>query len=251
MPEFFYNAVMEMTLEKILQHQGFGSRKLCRNMILDGRIEIGGKTCTDPKTLFKTDSLNFSVDGKEWEARDYLYIVLHKPAGYECSHQPRHHSSVFSLFPHEFIQRGLQCVGRLDQDTTGLLLFSDDGNFIHRYTSPQKKVAKVYDIATDAPIEPIQIEKLKNGVQLKNETVQTKAFDCQLVDEFHLKLVITEGKYHQVKRMVAAAGNHVEKLHRSAIGGYSLEENLSVGQWRYLDETDLLLLNEPVNLSCF
>lgn len=237
-----------MTLEKILQSQGFGSRKLCRNMIFDGRIEINGEICTDPNTRFETDSLTFFVDGKEWEAREYLYIVLHKPAGYECSHQPRHHSSVFSLFPREFVQRGLQCVGRLDQDTTGLLLLSDDGNFIHRYTSPHKKVAKVYDIATNAPIDSIQIEKLRNGVLLKNETDQTKAFACECIDEFHLKLAITEGKYHQVKRMVAAAGNHVEKLHRSAIGGYSLEETLSVGQWRYLNETDLLRLNEPVKL---
>lgn len=240
---------MEMTLEKILQSQGFGSRKLCRNMILDARIEVSGKICTDPYTRFETDSLSFSVDGQKWEARDYLYIVLHKPAGYECSRQPRHHSSVFSLLPPEFVQRGLQCVGRLDQDTTGLLLLSDDGNFIHRYTSPQKKIAKVYNISTDAPVERIQIEKLKNGVLLKNETDLTRALSCHFIDEFSLQLVITEGKYHQVKRMVAAAGNHVEKLHRSAIGGYTLEESLHVGQWRYLDETDLLRLDEPVRVQ--
>ena len=239
---------MEMTLEKILQSQGFGSRKLCRDLVAQGRVRAIDAVCTDPYRRFETDSFRFSVDGYEWVYRAHLYIVLNKPAGYECSHQPQHHSSVFTLFPQQFIQRGLQCVGRLDQDTTGLLLLSDDGDFIHRYTSPKKKVPKVYDISTNAEIDELQIEKLVNGVRLKDETAITKALACESVDDYRMMLVIAEGKYHQVKRMVAAAGNRVEKLHRSAIGGFILEDSLSAGDWRYLDDNDLNKLDEPLAL---
>lgn len=239
---------MEMTLEKILQSQGFGSRKQCRHTITRGQVKIGNSVCRNPDDRFETDRLSFSVDDENWVYHEYLYIALNKPAGYECSRQPQHHSSVFSLFPSQFIQRGMQCVGRLDQDTTGLLLLSDDGDFIHRYTSPKKKVPKVYDISTSARIDELQIEKLRNGVQLKDETGITKALECDSPDEYRMRLVIAEGKYHQVKRMVAAAGNRVEKLHRSAIGGFALEDSLDVGQWRHLDENDLEKLNGPIKL---
>ena len=107
---------------------------------------------------------------------------------------------------------------------------------------------KVYDISTNSGIDGLQLDKLKNGVQLKDETEITKALACQYLDENRMKIVIAEGKYHQVKRMIAAAGNRVEKLHRSAIGGFTLEESLLPGQWRFLDENDLACLNEPVNL---
>lgn len=230
---------MKMTLEKILQSQGFGSRKFCQRLVLDRRVEIGGIICSDPGQLAETDNLFFCVDGEKWEFREKLYLILNKPAGYECSHRPQHHPSVFSLFPQPFIQRGLQCVGRLDQDTTGVLLLSDDGNFIHQYTSPRKQVPKTYQVTTAAPFRQDQLDRLKNGVQLRNEKTVTIALECRLTDESHIELVIAEGKYHQVKRMIAAAGNQVEKLHRSAIGGLALPESLPAGQWRFLNQNDL------------
>ena len=151
------------------------------------------------------------------------------------------------MFPSATASLQCFCVGRLDQDTTGLLLLSDDGDFIHRYTSPKKKVPKVYEISTNAEIDESQLEKLKNGVQLKDETGMTKALSCESFDEYRMRFVIAEGKYHQVKRMVAAAGNRVEKLHRSAIGGFALEESLPAGEWRYLDVNDLNKLDEPLD----
>lgn len=235
---------MNMTLEKMLQCQGFGSRKFCRSLVLEHRVEIGGIICTDPGLPIETDNLSFCIDGEQWEYRKKLYLVLNKPAGYECSHQPQHHPSVFSLFPPPFIHRGLQCAGRLDQDTTGMLLLSDDGNFIHRYTSPRKKVPKIYQITTADPFRQDQLERLENGVELRDEKTITKALKCRLIDEYHVKLVIAEGKYHQVKRMIAAVGNRVEKLHRSAIGGLSLPASLPAGHWCFLNENDLKKLNE-------
>ena len=100
---------MKMTLEKILQSQGFGSRKFCQRLVLDCRVEIGGIICSDPGQLAETDNLFFCVDGEKWEFREKLYLILNKPAGYECSHRPQHHPSVFSLFPQPFIQRGGRC----------------------------------------------------------------------------------------------------------------------------------------------
>ena len=172
---------MNVTLEKMLQCQGFGSRKFCRSLVLEHRVEIGGIICTDPGLPIETDNLSFCIDGEQWEYRKKLYLVLNKPAGYECSHQPQHHPSVFSLFPPPFIHRGLQCVGRLDQDTTGMLLLSDDGNFIHRYTSPRKKVPKIYQITTADPFRQDQLERLENGVELRNEKTITTALKCRLI----------------------------------------------------------------------
>lgn len=123
-----------MNLEKILQSQGFGSRKQCRQFIETGKVVIAGEICKDPKASFITQNLEFKVAGKTWLFREKIYIALNKPKGYECSHNPQHHHSVFSLLPVQLIERGIQCIGRLDQDTTGLLLLSDNGTFLQTLT---------------------------------------------------------------------------------------------------------------------
>jgi 16S rRNA pseudouridine516 synthase len=228
-----------MTLEKILQGQGFGSRKSCRSLIREGRVSVEGTVCTDPNVVLPTDNLFFEVDGEIWRYRRHVYIAMHKPAGYECSHQPQHHPGVFSLLPWQLIQRGIQCAGRLDQDTTGLLFFSDDGAFIHALTSPGKNLPKIYETETRHPIQPEQIDALTKGVFLHGEKTPVAALSCRLLDERLLSLSISEGKYHQVKRMLAAAGNRVEKLHRRAIGHFTLDESLPEGAWRWLEEEEL------------
>ena len=131
-----------MNLESVLFTQGFGSRRQCRALIADGRVTIDGTVHADPDTDVSTESLTFSVDGAAWPYREHAYLLLNKPAGYECSREPQHHLSVFNLLPPQFAERGVQCVGRLDQDTTGLLLLSDDGKFVHAFTSPKRKVPK-------------------------------------------------------------------------------------------------------------
>ena len=230
---------MEMTVEKILQSQGFGTRRQCRNLVLDGDVEIDGRVCEDPSERFLTDGLVFTVNGKAWRYREHLYLMMHKPEGYECSHDPQHHASVFALVPWQFLNRNLQCVGRLDQDTTGLLLLSDDGQFIHRYTSPKKHVPKVYRLALADAVTEAQVSTLKSGVQLHQEKNISRALSCQRLNADSLEMTIDEGKYHQVKRMMAAVGNRVVALHRHAVGGLTLPEDLEVGQWCYLTEEDL------------
>ncbi len=138
--------------------------------------------------------------------------------------------------------QGVQAVGRLDQDTTGLLLLSDDGQFIHRMSSPKKHVPKVYQVTTKHPVDGKQISSLLAGVVLDDDPKPVKAAACEQTASHQLDLTLTEGKYHQVKRMLAAVGNRVEGLHRSRIGALTLPFDLPPGAWKWLDPEDLALL---------
>ncbi|MCH7330396.1 pseudouridine synthase [Acinetobacter modestus] len=219
-----------MLLEKILQSQGFGSRKYCQQLIKNGSVQIDGQVCENPKQNINTDQLCFQVFGEEYQYREHLYIVLNKPKGYECSHQATHHKSVFSLLPEILIHRGIQCVGRLDQDTTGLLLLTDDGQYLQALTNPRKHVPKVYHVTTADPISSEQLMALEQGVELRNEKGIYAATNVQLFSTHQLAMTIHQGVYHQVKRMLAAVGNKVELLHRKQIGLLELPE-LPEGEW--------------------
>jgi 16S rRNA pseudouridine516 synthase len=233
-----------MDLESILFTQGFGSRRQCRALIAAGRVSVDGAVCIEPDTVFAVDGLMFEVDGAAWHYREHAYLMLHKPPGYECSRDPQHHASVFSLLPAPLATRGVQCVGRLDEDTTGLLLLSDDGKFIHAYTSPKRKVPKTYIATTRHPIDDAQLTALSDGVLLHGESKPIAAAAVLARGERLLELTINEGKYHQVKRMIAAAGNRCEALHRERIGSLALPATLAQGEWRWLDAADLLALGE-------
>jgi 16S rRNA pseudouridine516 synthase len=222
-----------MLLEKILQSQGFGSRKYCQQIIKNGSVQIEGQVCENPKQNINTDQLCFQVFGEEYQYREHLYIVLNKPKGYECSHQATHHKSVFSLLPEILIHRGIQCVGRLDQDTTGLLLLTDDGQYLQALTNPRKHVPKVYHVTTADPISAEQLMALEQGVELRNEKGIYAATNLQLFSTHQLAMTIHQGVYHQEKRMLAAVGNKVELLHRQQIGLLELPE-LPEGEWIYL-----------------
>lgn len=234
-----------MKLYRVLQSQGFGSRKACRLRIHKGEVMVDGALCDDPDAEFDTADLAFTVDGETWRYRERAYVLLHKPAGYECSHRPSHHPSVFALLPLPLIERGVQCVGRLDQDTTGLLLFSDDGQFIHRMISPKKGVAKAYRATCAEPLTEEMLGALRTGVQLNDEPEPIAALACAALAARTLRLVLAEGKYHQVRRMIAAAGNHVDALHREAIGAFELSVDLPPGAWRWLDAEEVKRLEQP------
>jgi 16S rRNA pseudouridine516 synthase len=233
-----------MELERMLRSQGFGSRAECRALVCAGRVSINGRVCTDASLAFEPEGLRFVVDGVEWCYCRFAYLALHKPAGYECSRHPGHHPSVYSLLPWQLVARGVQAVGRLDQDTTGLLLFTDDGPFIHHCTSPRKQVPKVYEVTTRESVDDAQVDALLNGVVLHGEAQTLSAAACSRLDDRRLRLTVTLGKYHLVKRMVAAAGNSVEGLHRVAIGGLLLPASLSPGQWVWLGSGELRCLTD-------
>lgn len=233
----------KQTLDRILQSQGFGTRKWCAELIADGEVSINGEVITDHRIAFESGGLQFTLFGETWTYREHLYIALNKPADYECSRKPSHHPGVLSLLPEPFARRDVQPVGRLDHDTTGLLLMSDDGSFIHAQSSPKRHIPKVYVATTQDPVTPELVAKLLGGVKLHDEPAPLAALTCKMLDAYQLEIVLEQGKYHQVKRMLAAAGNHCAALCRSEIGGLKLETlELAEGEWCYLDEAQRMLL---------
>jgi 16S rRNA pseudouridine516 synthase len=233
----------KLPLDRILQSQGFGTRKWCRELVEDGEVVINGETVSDSSTGFETDGLEFSVYGEPWKYRAHVYIALNKPADYECSRKPSHHPGVLSLLPEQFALRDVQPVGRLDHDTTGLLLMSDDGSFIHAQSSPKRHIPKVYVATTHDPVTPQLVKQLLGGVKLHDEPAPLAAVVCEMLATNQLQIVLEQGKYHQVKRMLAAAGNHCTALCRTEIGQLKLDAlGLKEGEWCYLDEERLALL---------
>ncbi|MCA3015119.1 MAG: pseudouridine synthase, partial [Myxococcaceae bacterium] len=184
------------------------------------------------------EGLALDVDGQAWTCREKVYLALHKPVGVECSHAPTHHRSVFSLLPPFLVARGVQAVGRLDADTSGLLLLSDDGGFIQRQTSPRWKVPKVYEVTCAEPVTRAQLDALGQGVVLADDPAPAAGV-AERLDERRLRLTISEGRYHQVRRMLAAVGNHVTGLHRVAIGTLALPAQLAPGAFAVLEPYQL------------
>ncbi len=235
-----------MRLDDILYSQGFGTRRVCAGLIQQALVRVPGIDRPEPGSDIDLTDLVFEVQGRSWPYHARAYLMLNKPAGTECSRKPSTWPSIYTLLPGPLRQRpqkgavqGVQAVGRLDQDTTGLLLLSDDGTFIHRMNSPRHHVPKVYEVTLRHPLDERQMQRLLAGVVLDDDPRPVKAAACEAVDELHLRLTLTEGKYHQVKRMVAAVGNRVESLHRSRVGGLELPADLAPGQWRWLGPDDL------------
>ena len=235
-----------LSLEKILFSQGFGTRRYCSDLVYADLVKVNGVLAEDPEVKMNPEGLILTIDGSDWEFHEKAYIAFNKPANYECSHKTKHHPSVYSLLPRPLIERQVQCVGRLDQDTTGLLLLSDDGQFIHRMTTPKKNIGKVYEITAADPITQKQIDHLLGGVVLDDDPSPCFAKACILLDEKRLAMTIVEGRYHQVKRMLAAVGNHVAQLHRSSIGDYTLPVDLKEGKWTWLSASEREQLSKAI-----
>ena len=254
-----------MHLEDILYSQGFGTRRVCAGLIAQGRVQVMGpdgvlgsaQAAQTTRDFAAVDAsgqgLQFQVQGVSWQFHVKAYLMLHKPAGTECSQKPSTWPSVYTLLPAPLRQRpqksavqGVQAVGRLDQDTTGLLLLSDDGQFIHRMASPKHHLPKVYELTCKHPVDGKQVRRLLEGVVLDDDPKPVLAEACEQVSETHLRMTLVQGKYHQVKRMLAAVGNRVESLHRSRVGALELPVDLAPGQWRWLDAEDLVKLGVKV-----
>ncbi len=234
-----------MRVGQILFSQGFGSRRECAALLAAGQVQMGERTITQGDEDLATDGLVFSVAGQPWPFQARAVVMLHKPAGFECSRQPRHHPGVLSLLPLPLRRRGVQPVGRLDEDTTGLLLLTDDGALIHRLTSPKHHLPKVYEVGTCHPVDETQVQALLAGVVLHDDPAPAKAVACERAGGSALRLSLTEGRYHQVKRMLAAVGNRVDTLHRSDFGTLTLPADLPPGAWRWLTADEAAALSVP------
>lgn len=230
-----------LTLDRLLASIGFGSRKEARALVRMGFVELDGKVLDDPFMEFKERPECITVNGEEVTTQEKLYVMLHKPTDVECSHNPRDHESVYSLLPDRFTAMGIQSVGRLDADSEGLLLLSNQGDFIHRVESPKKGCLKRYRVTLAREFTEAQEKELLAGVMLKDERRPVLAREI-VREEGSVVITIGEGLYHQVRRMFAAVGNHVLTLRRESIGPVQLDESLGKGGWRFLTEAEIASL---------
>lgn len=205
-------------------------------MLHAGQVTVNGETLRDPSTkVSNTDEV--LLENSLIDTPKDRYLMLNKPQGFVCSHKEPSHPSVLELIE---LPRPEQLViaGRLDIDTTGLLLLSDDGKWCHRITSPRHKQAKVYHVLCAEPIEQNAVERFKRGIKLKGETRDTLPAELEIIGTHQAVVTLFEGRYHQVKRMFAALGNRVTELHRQSIGEIELDDSLFEGEFRELTETE-------------
>ena len=230
-----------MKLVKHLANLGYGSRKEVAWMFREGRV-----TDAAGEVLYADDPLEHDqvrVDGERLDPPPGLVLMLHKPAGYTCSTRDKGRT-VYELLPARFARRdpGLSTVGRLDRDTTGLLLLTDDGGLLHRIVSPKSKLPKVYQATLAGDLRGDEAALFASGsLLLESETTPLLPAQLQVLGPRQAQLTLHEGRYHQVRRMFAAVGNHVLALHRPRVGGLELG-GLEPGQWRALDASDLARL---------
>jgi len=231
-----------LTLERLLASMGYGSRKESRALVRMGLVELDGNVLEDPFMEFAERPESITVNGEEVPTVDKLYVMMHKPLDVECSHNARDHQSVFSLLPDRFTAMGIQTVGRLDADSEGLLLLSNQGDFIHKVESPKKGLLKRYRVTLAREFTDAQKQELLKGVMLKGERREVLAREIE-VEGDSVIVAIGEGLYHQVRRMFAAVGNHVETLERISIGPVQLDASLGRGGWRFLTDEEVSSLS--------
>lgn len=227
-----------MKLVRLLANLGYGSRKQVASMFREGLV-----TDASGDVLYADDKMEHAdvrFDGEPLDPPQGMILMLNKPAGYTCSRKDVGRL-VYELLPPRFSQRNpvLSTVGRLDRDTSGLLLFTDDGPLLHRIISPRSSVAKIYEATLASDLRGDEGGIFAAGtLMLDGETDPLEPATLEVLGPRHARLTLTEGRYHQVRRMFAAVGNHVETLHRPALGGLSLDD-LPTGQWRLLTADDV------------
>lgn len=228
-------------LDKILSDSGIGTRKELKKIIADGRVFVNGFPARKPETKLDRSTSEITVDGKQINIAKYRYFAMNKPSGVLTATEDRNQSTVLDLLRPEDRNLGLFPVGRLDKDTTGLLLLTNDGDFAHRVISPAVGVEKRYNAETDGSVTDADIVAFASGLVLKDGTVCQNA-KLEYLGENRCAVTISEGKYHQVKRMLASVGKPVLKLHRESVGALVLPDQLDEGSYYELESCDIALV---------
>lgn len=225
-----------MRLDKLLSNSTAFTRSQAKIVIKKGKVKVNGEVITNVAQHIKEDE-NVEYMGVSITKPKLRYLMYNKPAGVVCANKDNDHQTIFDTL---FVANSdkLHVAGRLDIDTTGLVLLTDDGQWLHRVTSPKYQHYKVYLVDLYDDITDKQISILESGVQLKDEKDRCQPAVVEKLDNKQIRISISEGKYHQVKRMMAAIGNHLLKLHREQIADIKLEENLQEGKWRELTKAE-------------
>ena len=228
-----------MRLDKYICKSTELTRNEAKRLLKMGRVQVNDETIKTGSAQVSENCV-VSIQGKPISLLGSRYIMMHKPLDTICSNVDEVYPSLLHFVD---VERAFEMhvAGRLDADTTGLVLITDDGKWSHNIISPKKSCGKTYRVWLAEPIEPSVVEKFKEGVQLHNERDVTRPAQLDIIDDTEVRLTITEGKYHQVKRMFAAVGNKVVGLHREKIGQLTLDETLEPGQWRHLTQEEIAL----------
>ncbi len=226
-------------LDKILAGSGVFTRSEARRVIMAGAVTVDGAPVRRPEE--KVDRASRIVaQGQVIDGDEFVYYMMNKPAGTICSTEDGVWPAVTGLLPGHLQARGLFCVGRLDADVTGLLLLTDDGAFAHRVTAPRSEIRKVYEVYVDGPLGQLDVERLAAGVTLADGTAYRPAvLEIDGADPCRAAVTVTEGKYHEVKNLLAACGRRVLDMRRRAIGGLTLDRSLGFGEIRKLAESEI------------
>ena len=227
-----------MRLDKILSDMGIASRSELRQIIKSGRVMVDGLAVTAPEKRIDSDSTRISLDGRELKYRKFRYFMMDKPAGVLSATEDSRQETLLDLLPSELKRRGLFPVGRLDKDTSGLIILTNDGDFAHRVISPKSGIWKLYRARVDGQLDVGDVEAFEKGLVLGDGTACLPA-KLELLPGGDCLVRVTEGKYHQVKRMLASRGAPVLELRRLAVGGLELDEKLGPGGFRELNEAEL------------
>ncbi len=226
-----------MRLDKFLCDCLGVTRKEASKLLRSGEIFVNQQPVKSGATKV-TDDDSVCWGDRELSLSGPRYIMLNKPQGFVCSHEDGFNHTAFVLLD-EVRYDDLHFAGRLDVDTTGLVLITDDGQWSHRITAPKHKCEKTYVVELADPVEPHYVQEIEQGILLRNEKEPTKPGKMEVLDDHTVRLTITDGKYHQVKRMFAALGNKVDELHRERIGEIVLDDSLEPGEYRYLTEQEV------------
>ena len=228
-------------LDKLLADSGICSRSEAKALIRTGRVTVNGAVPKAAEEKYALESAVICVDGEEISCSAKRYLMLYKPSGVLSATEDARQETVLDLLSPQLKRQGLFPVGRLDKDTTGLLLLTNDGDFAHRVISPKKHVSKIYRAAVDGILSEDDVAAFEKGVVLSDGTVCLPA-KLELLRPSVGRVTVYEGKYHQVKRMFAACGKHVTALHREQIGGLRLDERLKPGEYREITPEELEMI---------
>lgn len=231
-----------LRVDKYISNATDLSRSEVKRLIKYGEVTVDDEPVTNPAQKV-TGSEEICIEGSAISMPQSRYFMLNKPTGVVSATKDHNNSTALDLI-YEHRSAELQIAGRLDIDTTGLLLITDDGQWNHRLTSPRSDCQKIYQVRLATPISPDYQDKLAQGLWLEGEKHRCLPATMDIIDDQHVRLSIAEGKYHQVKRMFAALGNHVEALHRIQVGGIVLDENLEPGDYRPLTEEEVASIYE-------
>lgn len=228
-------------LDKIIATQTEYSRKEVKELINKKRVIVNNEIVL--KSDIKVDSsAEIKIDGKVINVKKNVYLILNKPQGYISATEDKSQATVLELIPEEYSHRNVFPVGRLDKDTTGLMVLSDDGEFAHNILSPKKHVKKIYEVTLDIPVTKEMQEAFKEGIKLIDGIC--KAADLEITGEYTCIVTLIEGRYHQIKRMFGCFGGEVAKLNRIGMGNLSLPKDLKLGECRELREEELNKIKE-------